>query len=530
MLRFATWKVAAILGMTLIALMIVVPSLLSPATRQAISAHLPWLPMRTIVLGLDLQGGSHVLLEVDQASVLKTQVDNLRDDIRRILREERVAITGGIGTQARGVQFRVANPDDRAKILPKIRQLQQQTGNVLLGAGGGGAFNINESPDGLVQVTLSDAGIADKVRRAVDQSIEVLRRRVDALGTTEPNIQRQGADRILVQVPGLQDPEKLKDILGTTAKLEFRLVAEPGANPADVEQLDQTDQPGKLPVEKQVMVQGEDLTDAQPGFDQRTSEPVVNFRFNIRGGQKFADVTTKNVGKPFAIVLDNKVISAPRILTPITGGSGQISGRFTVEQATNLSILLRAGALPAKLNIVEERTVGPGLGEDSIKAGERAAYVGAALVVAYMLVTYGIFGVFANLALFVHIAFIFAALVLLGATLTLPGIAGIVLTIGMAVDSNVLIYERIREESHMGRSIISALDAGFKRAFATIVDSNVTMFVAAAILYFLGSGPVRGFAVSLALGILTTIITAVTMTRMMISVWYRYARPTRLPI
>jgi len=530
MLRYATWKVAAIIGMTLIALLVVVPSMLSPSTRQAISQHLPWLPMRTIVLGLDLQGGSHVLLEVDQASVLKTQVDNLRDDVRRVLREERVPITGGIGTQARGVQFRVANPDDRAKVLPRLRQLQQQTGNVLLGGGGAGSLDVKGSPDGLIQVTVTDAGIADKVRRAVDQSIEVLRRRVDALGTTEPNIQRQGADRILVQVPGLQDPEKLKEILGTTAKLEFRLVAEPGANPADIELLDQTEEPGKLPVEKQVMVQGEDLTDAQPGFDQRTSEPIVNFRFNIRGGQKFADVTTKNVGKPFAIVLDNKVISAPRILQPITGGAGQISGRFTGEQATNLAILLRAGALPAKLNIVEERTVGPGLGEDSIKAGERAAYVGAALVVGYMLITYGIFGVFANLALFVHIAFIFAALVLLGATLTLPGIAGIVLTIGMAVDSNVLIYERIREEAHMGRSIISALDAGFKRAFATIVDSNVTMFVAAAILYFLGSGPVRGFAVSLALGILTTIITAVTMTRMMIAVWYRYARPTRLPI
>jgi SecD/SecF fusion protein len=532
MLRFATWKIVAVLGMTLTALLIVVPSMLAPATRQSLGAHMPsWLPLKTIVLGLDLQGGSHVLLEVDQASVAKTQVDNLRDDVRRILREEKVPITGGIGTQARGVQFRVADANERARILPKIRALSQPTGNVLLGGGGANTFNVNESPDGLVQVTLTEAGATDKVRRAVDQSIEVLRRRVDALGTTEPNIQRQGADRILVQVPGLQDPEKLKSILGTTAKLEFRLVAEPGANPADVEQLEETEQPGsKLAVEKQIMVQGEDLTDAQPGFDQRTSEPVVNFRFNIRGGQKFADVTTKNVGKPFAIVLDNKVISAPRILTPITGGSGQISGRFTVEQATNLSILLRAGALPAKLNIVEERTVGPGLGEDSINAGKHAAYVGAALVVVYMLMTYGIFGVFANLALFVHIAIIFAALILLGATLTLPGIAGIVLTIGMAVDSNVLIYERIREEAHMGRSIISALDAGFKRAFATIVDSNVTMFVAAAILYFLGSGPVRGFAVSLALGILTTIVTAVTMTRMMIAVWYRYARPTRLPI
>jgi preprotein translocase subunit SecD len=432
--------------------------------------------------------------------------------------------------QPRGVQFRLADPNDRARVMPKLRQLSTSTGNAVLGTAGGQTLDVSDSADGLVQIAVTEAGINDKIRRAVDQSIEVLRRRVDALGTTEPNIQRQGADRILVQVPGLQDPSKLKEILGTTAKLEFRLVADPGANPADVELLDQVDQPGKLPVEKRVMVQGEDLTDAQPGFDQRTQEPVVNFRFNIRGGQRFGQVTSENVGRPFAIVLDGKVISAPRILGPITGGSGQISGRFTLEQANNLSILLRAGALPAKLTIVEERTVGPGLGQDSIDAGKHAAYVAAGLVVCYMLVTYGIFGVFANIALLIHIALIFASLVLLGATLTLPGIAGIVFTIGMAVDSNVLIYERIREEAHMGRSIISALDAGFNRAFATIIDSNVTMFVAAAILYFLGSGPVRGFAVSLALGILTTVVTAVTMTRMMISLWYRYARPTRLPI
>ncbi|MFM9152895.1 MAG: protein translocase subunit SecD, partial [Methylocystis sp.] len=387
------------------------------------------------------------------------------------------------------------------------------------------------TPDGLIRLTVTDAGLVEKTRRAVDQSIEVIRRRVDALGTREPSIQREGDDRIIVQVPGLQDPEQLKTILGQTAKLEFRLVAEAGQNPADSEELEQQDGTGKLPIEKQVMVQGEDLTDAQPGFDQqRGGEPVVNFRFNIRGAQRFGEVTSKNVDRLFAIVLDNKVISAPRILTPITGGSGQISGRFTVEEANNLSILLRAGALPAKLNIVEERTVGPGLGQDSIDAGKRAAYVGAGLVVVYMLITYGVFGVFANLALFVHIAFIFAGLVLLGSTLTLPGIAGIVLTIGMAVDSNVLIYERIREENHAGRTILASLDAGFKRAFATIVDSNVTMFVAAAILYFLGTGPVRGFAVSLALGILTTIITAYTMTQMMIAIWYHYARPTRLPI
>jgi SecD/SecF fusion protein len=530
MLRFSTWKFLAIVAMTLAALMVVAPSMLSASHYEELKSRLPsWLVPPTIVLGLDLQGGSHVMLEIDQADLISTQVKNLRDDVRRILREEKVAISGGIGATTRGVQVRVTDPADREKILPKLRQLRNGFSNALMG--GATPLDIETSPEGLIRVMLTDAGVTDKSRKAVEQSIEVIRRRVDALGTREPSIQRQGDDRVLVQVPGLQNPETLKEILGKTAKLEFRLVGDPGQNPSELEELDQVEQEGKIAVEKQVMVKGEDLTDAQPGFDQqRSGEPVVNFRFNIRGAQAFGEVTSKNVGRLFAIVLDNKVISAPRILTPITGGSGQISGRFTVEQANNLAILLRAGALPAKLNIVEERTVGPGLGQDSIDAGKRAAYVGAGLVVVYMLVTYGVFGVFANLALFVHIAFIFAGLVLLGATLTLPGIAGIVLTIGMAVDSNVLIYERIREENHAGRSILASLDAGFTRAFATIVDSNVTMFVAAAILYFLGTGPVRGFAVSLALGILTTIVTAVTMTRMMIAVWYHYARPTKLPI
>jgi SecD/SecF fusion protein len=531
MLRFATWKIASILAMTLFAFLLIVPSLLGPGRRDALISFMPkWLPVRAIVLGLDLQGGSHVLLEVDKNSVIKTLVDNLRDSVRRVLREEKVPITGGIGALPRGVQVRIPDPSEREKAMPKLRALAASSGSVLSAADRAPTFDVTESDNGLIQFTATEAGIESKVRRAVEQSIEVLRRRVDALGTTEPNIQRQGDDRVLVEVPGLQETSKLKEILGTTAKLEFRLVAEPGADPAEVELLDEVEEGKKIPIQKRVMVQGEDLTDAQPGFDPRTQEPVVNFRFNIRGGQRFGEVTAENVGKLFAIILDGKVISAPRIISPITGGSGQISGHFTVEQANNLAILLRAGALPAKLTIVEERTVGPGLGQDSIDAGKRAAYVGAAFVAFYMLITYGIFGVFANVALFVHISFIFAGLVLLGATLTLPGIAGIVFTIGMAVDSNVLIYERIREEAHMGRSILSALDAGFKRAFATIVDSNVTMFVAAAILYFLGSGPVRGFAVSMALGILTSIVTAVTMTRMMIALWYRYQRPTKLPI
>ena len=461
--------------------------------------------------------------------MLRSQVNNLRDDVRRILREENARLSGGIGIQGRTVQFRVPEQADRNRALPKLRALANPSGSAL-GVVSAPPYEINEQPDGLVQIVVTDAGVNERVRRAVDQTIEVLRRRVDALGTTEPNIQRQGADRVLVQVPGLQDTNRLKEILGTTAKLEFRMVADAGANPGDVDQLDQTDQPGKIPVEKRVMVEGEDLTDAQPSFDQRSGEPVVNFRFNIRGGQRFGEATSANVGRPFAIVLDNKVISAPRILSPITGGSGQISGRFTVEQANNLSILLRAGALPAKLSIVEERTVGPGLGQDSIEAGKRAAYVAGILVFCYMLITYGVFGIFADLALAIHIIMIFAGLVLLQATLTLPGIAGIVLTIGMAVDSNVLIYERIREEARAGRSVVTALDAGFNRAFATIIDSQSTMFVAAVILYFLGSGPVRGFAVSLGLGILTTVVTAVTMTRMMIALWYRFGRPQKLPI
>lgn len=531
MLRFAPWKTASILIGTLLAFLLIVPSLLSKDTREHIGTSIPsWLPYRSVVLGLDLQGGAHVLLEVDSPSVLRTQVENLRDDVRRVLREEKVSLSGGIGLQTRGVTVRIPNAADRDRVLPKLQALSQVLGNTLTGNTAGRSLTVSIDNDGLAQLTVTDAGVADKVHHAITQSIEVLRRRIDQIGTTEPNIQQQGNDRILVEVPGLQDTTKLKDLLGTTAKLEFRFAAAPGADPSEFENLPQTEQPGLMPVEKRVIVQGEDLTDAQAGVDQQTGRPDINFTFNIRGGQRFAQATAENVGRVFAIVLDNKVISAPVINGPIPGGKGQISGSYTIETANNLAILLRAGALPARLTIVEERTVGPGLGQDSIDAGKKAAYVGAALVLTYMLVTYGTFGVFANIALGVHILLIFASMVLLGATLTLPGIAGIVLTIGMAVDANVLIYERIREENHMGRSIIASLDAGFTRAFGTIVDSNVTMFVAALILYLFGSGPVRGFAVSLGLGILTSIVTAVTMTRMMIALWYRYRRPTKLPI
>jgi SecD/SecF fusion protein len=529
MLRLAPWKIVSILALTFLALLLLVPSFLGAETVSRLEKSLPgFLPVRPIVLGLDLQGGASLLWEVDSAALTHAQVDALRDDVRGKLREGRISLSGGIAVQPRGVQVRIADPAERAKALPLLQSLNQPISNAIIGSAGH-TLDITDVGDGAVQLTLTDAAINDKIRRAVTQSIEVLNRRLNESGTKEVNIQQQGVDRILVEVPGLQDTTKVKDLVGTTANLQFRLVADPGDPPSEVDNLPQQ-QGGQIAVQKRVMVAGEDLTDAQPGFDSRNGEPVVNFRFNLRGGQSFGRVTAENVGRPFAIVLDNKVISAPRILGPITGGSGQISGSFTVEQADNLAILLRAGALPAKLTVVEERTVGPGLGQDSIDAGKRAAIVGGILVVCYMLATYGVFGVFADVALAVHILFIFASMALLGATLTLPGIAGVVFTIGMAVDSNVLIYERIREEAHMGRSIISALDAGFKRAFATIIDSNVTMFVAAVILYLFGSGPVRGFAVSLGLGILTSVVTAVTMTRMMIALWYRYKRPTRLPI
>jgi len=383
------------------------------------------------------------------------------------------------------------------------------------------------------------AAITDRIRQTIEQSIQIVERRVNQLGTVEPLIQRQGTDRILVQVPGLQDPSRLKELLGKTAKMEFRMVdttvppdqAQAGRVPPDSDVLMSSTSP-KIPyvIKKQVLVSGGDLTDAQPGFDQRSNEPIVSFRFNTSGSRKFAQATSENVGQPFAIVLDNEVISAPVIREPITGGSGQISGSFTVQQANDLAILLRAGALPAPLTVIEERTVGPGLGQDSIEKGELAAYVGGILVIVFMLVTYRLFGVFANIAVAINVAMIFGVLSLLNATLTLPGIAGIVLTVGIAVDSNVLIYERIREELRGGRNAISAVDAGFKRALSTILDSNITTFIAAAVLFYIGTGPVRGFAVTLGIGIITTVFTAFELTRLIVAAWVRWKRPHHIPI
>jgi preprotein translocase subunit SecD len=535
MLNISRWRAIAILLTTVFVSLCGFPNFLSEQTLQS----LPKWAQRHIVLGLDLQGGSHILLEVDSNAVRKEKIETLRDDVRRVVRENRLGSPAAVVVRGDSVEFRVREGGNVQLALSKLRELAQPLGG-LLSATGQRSLDVVDVGGGVIRLTPTQPAIVERIRQSVEQSIQIVERRVNELGTVEPTIQRQGVDRILVQVPGLQDPSRLKELLGKTAKLTFRLVdqtvspeqALQGRLPPDSELLRGSKAENNQPyvIEKRVMVSGEDLTDAQPGFDQRTGEPIVTFRFNNNGARRFAQVTQENVGKPFAIVLDNEVISAPVIREPILGGSGQISGSFTVQQANDLAILLRAGALPAPLTIIEERTVGPGLGQDSIEAGIRASWIGSLMVALFMFLTYGLFGLFANIAVAINVVMILGVLSLFNATLTLPGIAGIVLTVGMAVDSNVLIYERVREEVRGGRSAISSLDAGFSRALATILDSNITTFIAAAVLFFIGSGPVRGFALTLGIGILTTVFTAFTLTRLMVASWYRYWRPRTVPI
>ncbi|MBV9261925.1 MAG: protein translocase subunit SecD [Pseudolabrys sp.] len=533
MLYFTRWKAGAVLLTAFIICACAIPNFFP---SKMVDSWPKW-AQRHVVLGLDLQGGSHILLAVDTNAVRKEKLEALRDDVRRVLRDARIGYTGLATRGNNSVEVRIREGVDPQQAVSKLQELSQPLGGIL---GSTGQRSIDIGNDGsLIRLTLTEPAIVERVRQAVEQSIQIIERRVNELGTVEPLIQRQGTDRVLVQVPGLQDPTRLKELLGKTAKLDFRMVdtnnsveqATQGRVPQDDDLLYSTTAP-KTPylIEKRVLVSGGDLTDAQPGFDQRTSEPIVSFRFNTSGSRKFAQVTQENVGKPFAIVLDNEVISAPVIREPILGGSGQISGSFTVQSANDLAILLRAGALPAPLTIIEERTVGPGLGQDSIEKGKLSSYVGAAMVVIFMLATYGLFGLFANVAVAVNVAMIFGVLSLLNATLTLPGIAGIVLTVGIAVDSNVLIYERIREEVRHGRTPINAIDAGFSRALATILDSNITTFIAAAVLFYIGTGPVRGFAVTLGIGILTTVFTAFTLTRLIVAYWVWWVRPQRVPI
>ena len=515
--------------------LVAVPNLYTQNFRDSLPSILPSKPM---TLGLDLQGGSHLLLQVDRESLVKDRLATLRDDARNLLRTDKIGYTDLAIQGDREVTLKLTNTNDAEVAQEALSGLADPVSSGMFGASGVNEVELELINGTDVSLKLTEEGITARLGSAVTQSIEVIGRRVNELGTTEPSIQRQGNDRILVQVPGLDDPQRLKEILGKTAKLSFQFVdrtmpaeeAISGRPPAGTSVMySQDDPPVPYIVENRVIVSGENLADAQTGYDQRTSEAIVSFRFDTKGAQRFGQATQQNVGREFAIVLDNQVISAPVIREPILGGSGQISGNFTTESATDLSVLLRAGALPADLTIIEERTVGPGLGADSINAGVVASIIASILVVSFMLVAYGLLGVIANIALLANVILIIAVLSALGATLTLPGIAGIVLTVGMAVDSNVIIFERVREERRQGRSFIQSMDEGFQKGLATVVDANLTTLIAAVVLFFLGSGPVKGFAVTLAIGIITTVFTAFTLTRWLIAVWIRRSKPKDLP-
>ena len=536
MLYFSRWKTIAILIAVAVAVLFASPNLFS---RSQLDVLPEWMPTSQMTLGLDLRGGAHLLMQVDEPSLVEERIDNLRDDIRRIVRENRIrARYTKVGDRA--IQVRLVNPEETDALKEHLAELLQPATAGLLGTGGVVEVELDDSVPGILLYTLTDAGIENAKTYAVSQSISVFHNRINELGTAEPVIQRQGSNRVLVQYPGLNAEEipRLKDLLNAEAKLTFHLLSNEmspedalsGRAPPGTKVLfEDTDPPTPYLIISRAMVEGEDLVDAQAGFDQRTNEPIVSFRFNSKGASRFGRITSENVGRPFAIVLDDEVLSAPVIREPILGGSGQISGSFSVEGANDLAILLRAGALPASFEFVEERTVGPSLGADSIAAGQLAATVGAIFVLIFMVLTYGTLGIIANIALIANISMIIALLSVLGATLTLPGIAGIVLTMGMAVDANVLIYERIREERRNGRNLIQSFDSGFRQALATILDANITTLIAAVILFYLGSGPIRGFAVTLAIGIVTTVFTAYTFTRLMVALWVRYKRPTELP-
>jgi protein-export membrane protein SecD len=536
MLHFPRWQIVLILAVVTAGFLAVIPNFFS---KEMLTNWPSFLPKQQMVLGLDLQGGAYLLYEVDQVDYKEKRLRTLVSDVRKAMLENpRIGYTG-LSATGDAVQLRVRELDRMADVKTRLDPLRNPLNASLLSAGTVNEFDLSIADDGIVRFTYSPAGLTQRVRGIVQQSIEVIDRRINELGTTEPSIQRQGDDRILVEAPGLGDPERLKALVGQTAQLSFHLVDstlsadQAKSTPPKVGFIRvpaQEDANQIYVVEESPLMTGEDLVDAKAGFDSRTTVPVVNFRLSTGGARKFGDVTSKNVGRPFAIVLDNVVISAPVIREPIIGGSGQISGNFTVATANDLAILLRAGSLPAKLTIVEERTVGASLGADSIRAGVIASIVATVGIALFMIVCYGLLGFFADLALVANNFLMIGILTTLGATLTLPGIAGIVLTMGMAVDANVLIYERMREEAHAGRSTLQALDTGFRKAFATIIDSHLTALIAAIALFEIGSGPIRGFAVTLAIGIISTLFTAYLVTRLIVSFWVRWARPKVVPL
>jgi len=532
-MQFTPVRTAIILVVALLGLLFAIPNFLS---KDQLASWPDFLPKQPLVLGLDLQGGSHLLLGVNRESIIEERLKTLRRDVRSKLANE-AGIGNLITTEANGVAVELTDPTQHDAAMAALQTLQNNVSAGLLAVGGVPELAFADRPDGKIAVTLTPEGVTERMSSIVAQSIEVIRNRIDQVGTTEPTIQRQGQDRIMVQVPGFEDSTRLKALISRTARLTFHLVhptmtaaqAEASGIPSGYMILPSDDGQDEL-LNENIEVGGESLTNAQPGFDQQNGQSVVSFQFDTRGAVLFGQITSANVGKRFAIVLDNRVITAPVINQPIPGGSGQISGSFNPQTANDLAVLLRAGALPASLDIIEERTVDASLGADSIQSGVTAGIVAAAAVIVFMVVAYGPWGLFANISLCLNILLLIAGLSALGATLTLPGIAGIVLTIGLAVDANVLIYERIREELRAGRSNMAAIHAGFERAWGTIIDSHLTQLISAIVLYFLGSGPVQGFAVTTGLGILTSLFTSYTVTLFFVAIWYKYRRPKTIKI
>jgi len=529
MLHFQRWKKILVIVICAWGVLYALPNVVDRQTITEWSESLPgWLPIKQLNLGLDLRGGAHLLMQVNYEAIVVERLEAIDGGLRTELRRADIGYTN-LGVDGAVATVTVRDEDDIDAVETLILSLDE---DVVIDEGDGGQLTITypESETNLIR------------DNAISQSIEIVRRRIDELGTTEPVIQRQGTDRILIQVPGVEDSSEIKDLLQATARLSFHLLddtvpvsSQPHQDtPAGSQSYPDADQDADgnpisyYMVERRPIVSGDSLTDAQPNFQD--GAPIVSFSFDTVGARRFGETTRDNVGRRLAILLDDEIISAPRSNSAIMGGSGIIEGGFTVESANELSILLRAGALPATLTILEERTVGPGLGQDSIDSGMMASVIGLALVVVFMIAVYGWFGAAAVVALLFNLALIMAALSLLQATLTLPGIAGIVLTVGMAVDANVLIFERIREEVRNGRTPMSAIDAGYSRAFTTIIDSNLTTRIAAILLVAMGAGPVRGFAVTLSIGIVASMFTAIMVTRLMIVMWLLRTRPKTLTL
>jgi len=553
MLQYPLWRRIVVIGLVLIGLVYAMPNLFysrvethndavaaiekfgtTPERAAGLSAWPGWMPSSLVNLGLDLRGGAQLLAEVRVEDVYTHRVDALWPEVRDALRDLRDTV---------GAIRRIDAPDGLLKVsiekpegLPAALDAVRALASPVVTLTGIGSDDIEVAGQGgVITVQLSEAEKLATDDRTIQQSLEIVRRRVDEVGTREPTIQRQGARRILIQVPGLGSAEELKALIGTTAQLTFQPVisrtSDPSTRPGPRQELlPSLDEAGVFYVLEQTpVVTGEELTNAQPTFDQN-GRPAVNFKFNVSGARKFGDYTAANVGAPFAIVLDGEVISAPRINEAILGGSGIITGNFTVEDSTNLAVLLRAGALPAEMTFLEERTIGPELGADSITAGKIASLVAFSAVLVFMALSYGWFGVLANVALILNVGLVFGLLSAIGATLTLPGIAGIVLTIGMAVDANVLVFERIREEIRAGRGPARAIELGYEKALSAIIDANITTFITAVILFVMGSGPVKGFAVTLAFGIITSVFAAIYLTRLMIVLWFERRRPKTIEV